>query len=50
MFVVYLIVTLPFDFLGRVVKVFLMGQLLMLKYKMNNEFRLACGSINSWIF
>lgn len=48
-FLVYLILTLPFDFFGRAIKVFLLGQLLIVKYKMNNDFKLACGVTNAWV-
>jgi hypothetical protein len=32
---VYLLATLPIDFMGRIVKVVLIGQLLLMKYKIN---------------
>lgn len=48
-FFVYLVVTLPFDFFGKAIKLFLLGQLLILKYKMNNDFKVACGVIHAWV-
>lgn len=48
-FLIYLIATLPFDFMGRLIKIFLLGQLLIMKYKVNNEFKLTCSSVNAWI-
>jgi hypothetical protein len=43
------VVTLPFDLMGRLIKVFIMAQFLMVKYRLNNEFRYACTSINTMI-
>lgn len=45
----YCILTLPFDFMGRAIKVFVMAQFLMVKYKVNKEFQFACRTINQWI-
>lgn len=47
-FFVFLLLTLPFDF-GRIIKLFLMGQFLLVKYKVNAEFRRNCTRINTWI-
>jgi hypothetical protein len=35
--------------MGRLIKVFIMAQFLMVKYRLNSEFRYACSSINSLI-
>lgn len=48
-FLVYCIVTLPFDLMGRLIKLFIMAQFLMVKYRLNNEFRYACTTINALI-
>ena len=48
-FFVFLLVTLPFDLGGRLVKLFLIGQFLLVKYKVNPEFRGNCTTINVWI-
>jgi len=45
----YMLVTLPLDFMGRVIKVFLMGQYLFVKYRINTEFKYSCGNIHQWI-
>jgi hypothetical protein len=45
----YMLVTLPFDFMGRVIKVFLIGQYLFIKYRINAEFIYSCSTINQWI-
>jgi hypothetical protein len=48
-FLVYCIVTLPFDLMGRLIKIFIMAQFLMVKYRLNTELRYACASINALI-
>ena len=45
----YMLFSLPFDFMGRIIKVFLMAQYLLIKYRINAEFRYSCASINQWI-
>jgi len=44
-----MLVTLPLDFMGRVIKVFLLGQYLFIKYRINIEFKYSCANINQWI-
>lgn len=48
-FLAYCVVTLPLDFLGRAIKVFVLAQMFLVKYRINNEFRYACVSVNQWI-
>ena len=48
LFLIYLIFTLPMDLFGKAIKVFLLAQLLVMKYKMNPEFKTACGVIHAW--
>jgi hypothetical protein len=48
-FLAYLILTLPLDFMNRLIKVFMIAQYLLIKYRINNEFRYASSSVNSWI-
>ena len=48
-FVVYLVVTIFLDFFNRIIKIFLLGQMLIMKYKINPEFRLSCTVVNKWI-
>lgn len=48
-FFLYLIFSLPFDFMSRGIKCFMMGQFLMVKYRINQEMRYSCTLINSWI-
>jgi hypothetical protein len=44
-----MLVTLPLDFMGRIIKLFLIGQLLLVKYKINQEFRYSCTAVHSWV-
>jgi hypothetical protein len=48
-FFLFVLVTLPFDFGGRIIKLFLIGQFLLVKYKVNAEFRGNCTNINLWV-
>lgn len=48
-FLVYCICTLPLDLMGRAIKVFIMAQFLMVKYRLSNEFRYSCTSMNKFI-
>jgi hypothetical protein len=48
-FFIYLVLTLPFDFMGRAIKAFLIGQFLFIKYRISPEFTYSCRSINNWI-
>lgn len=48
-FFIYLIATLPFGFANRAIKAFLMAQFLLLKYKLNLEFRQSCTFLNQSI-
>lgn len=41
--------SLPLDFIGRGLKLFMIGQFLLIKYRINNQFRFASGSVNAWI-
>ena len=43
-FVGYLLLTLPLDFMGRAVKAFITAQVLVIKYSLNPEFRQNCAS------
>ena len=48
-FLAYCVVTLPLDFLGRAIKIFVLAQMFFVKYRISNEFRYACVSINKLI-
>ena len=48
-FLAYCVVTLPLDFMGRLIKIFIMGQFLLVKYRLNTEFRYACSAVNTTI-
>ncbi len=48
-FFVYLLLSLPFDLMGRLIKLFMIGQYLLIKYRISNEFRFASTSVNSWV-
>lgn len=44
-----MLVTIFFDFFNRIIKIFLIGQMLIMKYKINPEFRLSCTAVNKWV-
>ena len=46
---VFVICSLPFDFFNKLIKVFLMGQYLLMKYRVTNECRTAAGEIHRFI-
>ena len=48
-FLVYTCVTIFFDLFSKGIKIFLMGQMLLMKYKISPEFRGSCQVVNSWI-
>lgn len=48
-FFIYLVLTLFFNLMGKIIKVILIGQMLLMKYKLNAEFRVSCRSVNAWI-
>ena len=48
-FFIYLLLSLPFDLLGRGLKCFIMGQFLFIKYRINQEFKYSCTMINGWM-
>lgn len=41
--------TVWLDFMGRIIKIVVMVQFMLVKYRLNNEFKYACTSINSTI-
>ena len=41
--------TIFFDFFNRIIKIFLIGQMLIMKYKINQEFRVSCAVVNRWV-
>jgi hypothetical protein len=45
----FIIITLPMDLFGRLIKAFMMAQFFNMKYKVNPEFRSNCTVINYWI-
>lgn len=45
----YCLLTLPLDIFGRGLKLFVIGQFLFVKYRLNQEFRYATSSINTFI-
>ena len=47
-FFVYLLLTFPLA-PSRAIKAFVIAQLLLLKYKVNQEFRQSCTLVNNWI-
>ena len=48
-FFLYLLFSLPFDFLNRGLKCFVMGQFLFIKYRINDSLKSSCVLINAWI-
>jgi hypothetical protein len=46
---VFLICSLPLDFLNRLLKVFIMGQYLLMKFRISNEFRYACSEVHKLV-
>lgn len=46
---IFLICTLPFGFMQRLMKVFILGQYLLMKYRISNEFRYGCSDIHRFI-
>ena len=49
LFLVYTCVTIFFDLFSKAIKIFLMGQMLLMKYKISPEFRGSCQVVNGWI-
>ena len=45
---VFLILSLPLDFLNRMLKVVLMGQYLLLKFRISNQFRYSCSEVHKF--
>ena len=45
----FVIITLPMDLFGRLIKAFMMAQFFNMKYKVNPEFRSNCTVMNQWI-
>lgn len=48
-FFIYMVFTMPLDFMGRAIKAFMMAQFLLIKYRINPEFAYSCSIINAWI-
>ena len=48
-FFLYCLFSLPFDFMGRGLKCFVMGQFLFIKYRINQEFKSSCAIMNAWV-
>lgn len=48
-FLGYCCVTLLFDLFSRLIKIFLMGQMMLMRYKFSPEFRASCKTANAWI-
>jgi hypothetical protein len=48
-YLVYVVATVFFDLFGGIVKIVLMGQMLLMKYKISPEFRGSCQAVNRWI-
>ena len=46
---IFLICSLPLDFLNKIMKVFIMGQYILMKYRISNKFRFGCSAIHQWI-
>lgn len=46
---IFLIFSLPLDFLNKIMKVFIMGQYILMKYRISNEFRYGCSAIHQFI-
>lgn len=46
---IFLICTLPFGFMQRLMKVFILGQYLLMKFRISNEFRYGCSDIHRFI-
>lgn len=49
LFFAFTLITLFRDFGGKIIKLILMAQFLLVKYKVNPEFRRNCTSINWWL-
>ena len=48
-FLFYCIVTLPLDFMQRAIKVFVVAQFILVKYRINPECREACRQLNLFL-
>lgn len=46
---IFLILTLPFGFMQRLMKVFILGQYLLMKFRISNEFRFGCSEIHKFV-
>lgn len=46
---VFLICTVPLDFFNRLLKVFIMGQYLLMKFRISQEFRYGCSEVHKLI-
>ncbi len=46
---IFLVCSLPLDFLNKLLKCFIMGQYMLMKYRISNEFRYGCGDIHKFI-
>ena len=48
-FLIYTCVTIFFDLFSKLIKIFLLGQMLIMKYKVSAEFRGSCHVVDAWI-
>jgi hypothetical protein len=48
-YLVYNVVTIFMDTFSKVVRIFLLGQMLVMKYKINEEFKGSCRVVHAWI-
>jgi hypothetical protein len=46
---IFLICSLPLDFFNRLLKVFIMGQYMLMKFRISNEFRYGCSEVHKLI-
>lgn len=46
---IFLVCSVPLDFFNRMLKVFIMGQYMFMKYRIAQEFRYACSEVHKWI-
>jgi hypothetical protein len=49
LFFAFIVITIPMDLFGRLIKAFMLAQFFNMKYKVNPEFRSNCTVINQWI-
>lgn len=46
---IFLICSLPLDFFNRMLKVFIMGQYMLMKFRISQEFRFGCSEVHKFV-